>query len=158
LSRHILIATQLKQQSTPSMKSRHVQALGLIACIAAATVWAGDLTIEISGITPNRGKVYVAVYDVAEAFPIPGRQRVGQVVNPDDRHITVHFADMPPGQYAAVAFQDLNENAKLDKNFLGFPKEPYGFSNNARGTAGPPSFSQAAVTLNPDGATTVVLK
>lgn len=141
------------------MKSCRAQALlGLIASIAAATVLAGDLTIEISGITPNRGKVYVAVYDVPESFPISGRQRVGQVVTPDDRHLTVHFKDMPPGHYAAVAFQDVNGNGKLDKNFLGIPKEPYGFSNNARGTAGPPSFSEAAVTLDPDGATTIVLK
>jgi len=141
------------------MKSRRAPALlGLIASTAASTVLAGNLTIEISGITPNRGKVYVAVYDVPETFPISGRQRVGRVVTPDEWHCTVHFNDLPPGHYAAVAFQDVNGNGKLDKNFLGFPKEPYGFSNNARGTAGPPAFSDAAVTLDPDGATTIALK
>jgi uncharacterized protein (DUF2141 family) len=70
----------------------------------------------------------------------------------------VHFKDLPPGEYAAVAFQDVNGNGKLDKNFLGIPREPYGFSNSARGSAGPPKFSAAAVTLNPDGTTTIVLK
>jgi uncharacterized protein (DUF2141 family) len=141
------------------MKSHRAQALlGLIASIAGTTVSAGDLTIEISSITPNRGKVYVAVYDVPETFPVSGRQRVGEVVTPDDSHLTLHFKDLPPGRYAAVAFQDLNGNGKLDKNFLGVPKEPYGFSNNARGTAGPPPFSEAAVTLDPDGETLIVLK
>jgi uncharacterized protein (DUF2141 family) len=141
------------------MKSHRAQALlGLIASIAATTVSAGDFTIEISGITPNRGKVYVAVYDVPETFPVSGRQRAGQVVTPDDGQLTVHFEDLPPGRYAAVAFQDVNGNGKLDKNFLGVPKEPYGFSNNARGMAGPPPFSEAAVTLDPDGETTIALK
>jgi len=43
-------------------------------------------------------------------------------------------------------------------NFRGIPKEPYGFSNCARGSAGPPKFSAAVVTLNPDGITRIVLK
>jgi uncharacterized protein (DUF2141 family) len=128
------------------------------ASMLPSTVLAGELTIEISGVIPDRGKVYVAVYDRAETFPISGRAHVGQVLDSADNHLTVRFRELPPGLYAAVAFQDVNGNGKLDKNFLGMPKEPYGFSNGARGAAGPPKFSAAAVTLNPDGTTTIVLK
>ena len=130
----------------------------LAALIVPATALAGDLTIEVSGVTRDRGRIYVAVYDRAETFPISGRQLVGQILDPADRHLTVHFKDLPPGQYAAVAFQDSNGNGKLDKNFLGIPKEPYGFSNGARGTAGPPKFSAAAVTLQSDATTKIELK
>jgi uncharacterized protein (DUF2141 family) len=35
-------------------------------------------------------------------------------------------------------------NGKLDTNFLGIPKEGYGFSNGAKGLLGPPSFSDAS--------------
>lgn len=132
--------------------------IGLSASFAAATVLAGDLTIEVSGVAPNRGRVYIAVYDRAEAFPISGRQLVGQILEPNDSHLTVHFKELPAGQYAAVAFQDENGNGMLDKNFLGLPKEPYGFSNGARGATGAPKFSDAAVTLNPDGTTRIELK
>ena len=128
------------------------------ALIVPVAALAGDLTIEVSGITLDRGKVYVAVYDRADSFPISGRQWVGQVLDPTARQLTAHFKDLPPGQYAAVAFQDANGNGKLDKNFLGIPQEPYGFSNGARGSAGPPKFSEAAVTLSPDGATRIELK
>ena len=38
---------------------------------------------------------------------------------------------------------DENNNGKLDKNLVGIPLEPYGFSNNARGFLGPPSFGDA---------------
>ena len=127
-------------------------------CLGATAAAAGDLTVEVSGITPDRGKVYIAVYDTPDAFPISGRQRVRQVLEVQDRHLTVHFKDLPPGQYAAAAFQDLNGNGKLDKNFLGIPKEPYGFSQQARGSIGPPKFADAAITLDPDGVTRIALK
>jgi uncharacterized protein (DUF2141 family) len=130
----------------------------LSALIVPAVALAGDLTIEVSGITPDRGRIYVAVYDRAETFPISGRQLVGQILDSADHNLTAHFKDLPPGEYAAVAFQDTNGNGKLDKNFLGIPKEPYGFSNGARGSVGSPKFSAAAVTLSPNGATRIELK
>jgi uncharacterized protein (DUF2141 family) len=128
------------------------------ASTLASTVLAGELTIEISGITRGRGKIYVAVYDRPETFPTAGQQRIRQILAASEQSLIVHFKDLPPGEYAAVAFQDVNGNAKLDKNFIGMPKEPYGFSNGARGAAGPPKFSAAAVTLNPDGTTRIALK
>ena len=140
----------------------HARAAGALLaalpiCLAAAQAVAGDLTIEVSGITPDRGKVYIAVYDRPNTFP-SGRQLVGQVLVAQERHLTVRFSSLPPGRYAAAAFQDFNGNGKLDKNFLGIPKEPYGFSQEARGSMGPPTFAEAAVTLDPDGATRIVLK
>jgi len=43
-----------------------------------------------------------------------------------------------------AVIHDENMNGKLDTNWLGIPKEGYGFSNNARGVAGAPSFSAAS--------------
>jgi uncharacterized protein (DUF2141 family) len=151
----------IKQHLSRSLGIRRTDARALSALsalIVPVAALAGDLTIDVAGITPDRGRIYVAIYDRADSFPISGRQLVGQVLDPTDRHLTVHFKDLPPGQYAAVAYQDANGNGKLDKNFLGIPKEPYGFSNGARGSVGPPEFSEAAVTLNPDGATRIELK
>jgi uncharacterized protein (DUF2141 family) len=150
---------KLSQQIRPSRKVLVARALLLLfSAGAASTVLAGELTIEISGVTPDQGKVYVAVYDGPETFPISGKQLVGRVLAAGDRHLTAHFADLPPGQYAVVAFQDFNGNGRLDKNLLGIPKEPYGFSNGARGSMGPPKFAAAAITLGPNGTTKVELK
>jgi len=38
----------------------------------------------------------------------------------------------------------------LDTNFIGIPKEPYAFSNNATGFMGPPSFKESKISLNAD--------
>ena len=50
---------------------------------------------------------------------------------------------VPYGEYAIAIFVDANGNGKMDKNFLGIPKEQYGFSNNVMGRMAAPSFEQA---------------
>jgi uncharacterized protein (DUF2141 family) len=54
------------------------------------------------------------------------------------------FEDIPPGTYAMAVIHDENMNGKLDTNRLGIPREGYGFSNDAKGWLGPPSFSAAS--------------
>lgn len=48
--------------------------------------------------------------------------------------------ELPPGTYAIAVIQDLNDNQKLDKTFIGMPKEPFGFSTNPKIRFGPPGF------------------
>ena len=55
---------------------------------------------------------------------------------------------IPYGVYAVSVFHDENLNGKLDKNFVGAPKEGYGASNNPRKRMGPPPFSEASFAVN----------
>jgi hypothetical protein len=90
----MLLHMKTKQHLNRSLGTRrgHACALSaLSALIVPALAFAGDLTIEVSGIAPDRGRIYVAVYDRAETFPTPGRLLVGQILDPSDRHLTVHF-------------------------------------------------------------------
>ncbi|MDX5405309.1 MAG: DUF2141 domain-containing protein, partial [Bacteroidota bacterium] len=50
----------------------------------------------------------------------------------------VVFEELKEGTYTNRAYWDENSNGKLDKGFFGEPTEKYGFSNDARGTFGPP--------------------
>lgn len=59
------------------------------------------------------------------------------------------FNNLTPGTYAVKVFHDINGNGKLDTSWIGWPQEPYGFSNNAPVSAGPPSFRLAAIELKP---------
>ena len=54
---------------------------------------------------------------------------------------------LPYGEYAVTLFVDFNGNKKLDKNFLGIPKEQYGFSNNVMGRMSPPTFDQSKFAI-----------
>ncbi|MGJ7582834.1 DUF2141 domain-containing protein [Variovorax sp. RHLX14] len=60
------------------------------------------------------------------------------------------FVGLPPGRYAVKSFADENGNGKLDTNLVGLPTERYGFSNDAKGRMGPPSFEQASFMLEAD--------
>jgi uncharacterized protein (DUF2141 family) len=64
--------------------------------------------------------------------------------------------DLPAGEYALSAFKDDNGNGKLDANPLGMPIEPYGFSNDAAGSYGPPSYKASLVQLPEGGGLTMI--
>lgn len=61
---------------------------------------------------------------------------------------SILFYSIPKGEYAILAFHDLNSNGKLDRNFLGIPSEPYAFSNNVKGFLGlPAKYDKAKINL-----------
>jgi uncharacterized protein (DUF2141 family) len=45
---------------------------------------------------------------------------------------------------------DLNRNHKLDKNFVGYPKEQWGMSNNPHATVKTPAIEKAMFSVDKD--------
>ena len=107
------------------------------------------LTVEILGLESDEGSVAVALFDSPESFDGRTAAVAAQTVAPRDGLATWSVADLPAGIYAVAVFHDLNDNGELDRTTLGPPSEPYGFSNDARGTFGPPKFDKAAIELPP---------
>jgi len=81
-----------------------------------------------------------------------------RTVKASGNDVTVVFENLKPGHYAVSTFHDENDNEKLDTNFFGIPKELYGFSNNAKGSLGPPSFDKARVKIEADKKLTIDLR
>lgn len=106
-----------------------------------------SVIVEVKGISLTKGGEISAGLFLEANFPKPGKQLIGNAVLVNADQMTLVFKDVPPGKYGVVAFQDIDANKDLKKNFLGFPKEPIGFSNDARIKIGPPSFSDAAITV-----------
>lgn len=65
-----------------------------------------------------------------------------------DKRAEYIFENIPFGDYTIKLYHDENANGKLDTNFLGIPNEAFGFSNNARGTFGPPAFEKAKFSFS----------
>lgn len=117
-----------------------------------APVPAGESTqtvsIHVSGLKTESSNLYVAVFDSEEGFPKPEHSRTTTTI-PVDAESVEFSLSLPDSSTTSIAiFQDLNGDGKLTKNGFGLPIEPYGFSNNARSTFGPPSFSQAAFKVS----------
>ena len=113
----------------------------------------GTITVTITGLRNTKGAVLISLYNSGENFPRDAaKYAVGKgkaaIVNGT---ATIIFKNQPYGKYAIAVLHDENNNLKMDTNFFGIPKEGYGFSNNARGTFGPPSYEKAAFNLNTPG-------
>ena len=57
-----------------------------------------------------------------------------------------------------VLYQDENGNGKLDTGAFGIPVEKFGFSNDAEGVMGPPSYEKCSITFSEDTTLVVHLK
>jgi uncharacterized protein (DUF2141 family) len=138
----------------------------VIAGASAATPLAGgrertsDLRLTVDGVRSGSGAIMIGLYDGSGGFVgaiqhstdaglLNDRGRVaGAALRAAAGSQSIIFTRLPPGRYAAIVFHDENDNGRLDENPWGVPVEGYGFSNNAQGTLGAPSFDAAGVTLD----------
>ena len=135
----------------PSLLSR----LSLLLAIAvsldcAAEAAASSLVrIELTGLAQASGNVYIAVYNSPDDWLGDDTVLQRKVVIADalDGEVVRTELELPAGEYAFSIFYDVNNNGKLDTNFIGIPKEPLALSNNAIGKYGPPKYSDAVFKL-----------
>ena len=100
-----------------------------------------SFTLKIEGIKKVEGEMRIAVFNSKEAYT---KEAIYAIVMPVESESCVwKVEDLPYGEYAIAVYHDRNENGKLDTNFIGIPKELYGFSNNARGKFGPAKWKNA---------------
>jgi uncharacterized protein (DUF2141 family) len=100
--------------------------------------------------------VGAALFDSVESFPQRDDALATAWIAADGERVAWVVDDLDPGTYAVAVFQDLDGDGKLSRASLGPPSEPYAFSNDARGTFGPPKFQQAAVRLQAGDAEIVI--
>ncbi len=129
-----------------------------ILCAAAASLCSQthDLTVKVEGCSPKEGVLKISLYDAPESFLSRGfRQQQSNLGEGGEARFV--FEGVPAGSYSIAIFQDIDGNGQLDMGLFG-PKEPYGFSNNARALFGPPSFEEASFELTGNREMTVELK
>jgi uncharacterized protein (DUF2141 family) len=106
------------------------------------------LTVEVTGLSPATGNVILSLYNKAEGFPQSAEATFHTASMPvKGGKVSIPLIKTPNGTYAIAFFHDANGNGKMDYNFVGLPKEGYGFSNDAMGSFGPPSFKAASFTF-----------
>jgi uncharacterized protein (DUF2141 family) len=102
------------------------------------------LKVEVTHIENKAStKIFVSVFSEKD-FLKKSIQTKSVVVT--GSKVVVEF-DLQPGEYAVSTYHDLNSNDKLDRYFVGKPKEPYGFSNNVN-PFGKPSYKNCKFTLD----------
>jgi uncharacterized protein (DUF2141 family) len=107
-----------------------------------------NLTVTVSSIKNNTGLLTVELYNAEGKFLKTSYKTVSSAIKLNTA--TVTFIGIPKAEYTVMAFHDENKNGKLDKNFIGMPKEAVACSNNAKGFMGPPKYEDAKFTITAD--------
>lgn len=117
--------------------------LFLIICLSPACAQV-SLSIEITHLRSDQGHVFLSLYDESQV------QIRGLKATIENSKSTFQIHDLKPAKYAFKYFHDENDNSQLETNSLGIPVEGFGFSNNAKGFLGPPSFDKWIFNLTKD--------
>lgn len=104
------------------------------------------LTLQIDNVKEN-GTFYISVCTKAADWSGHGQYTFTLAAEKQKQNV-LDISTLPNGVYAIAIYQDLNGNGKLDTNFFGIPKEPFGFSNNKVPIFSEPSFEQCRFQFN----------
>ena len=119
--------------------------------LEAQSTGTATLIVHITGARNAKGKIRAALFSSGEGFPNDASKAIqtqAADIDPKTSSARIVFTTLPEGVYAVSVFHDENMSQKLDKNFMGMPKEGYGASNNPKKKMGPPNFGETKFQLN----------
>lgn len=107
-----------------------------------------SVSVDVSNITQTRGSLRIGIFREGNPFTGPKAKpdffKVVPITAATTQQVVV---GLPAGRYVIAIYHDLNDNGKLDKNMVGYPKEPFGFSKNFRPILSAPSFEDCAIEI-----------
>lgn len=110
---------------------------------------AGRIRVKVSNLRNSTGVVGIALFSTTKGFPEkPFQAMTGTSIPATSTPCVVVFDNIPYGTYAVSVLHDENSNGKMDKTFIGIPKEGFGTSNNPQIRRGPPSFDESQFIVN----------
>ncbi|MGB6370248.1 MAG: DUF2141 domain-containing protein [Atribacterota bacterium] len=106
-----------------------------------------NVTIEISEVLPNQGKIIIAIFNSKSDYK---KNKPYKALTIDSTSTTLLVDEiLPNGEYVISMFQDKNGNGKLDTYIFGIPKEPIGITNYFKKGI-PGGFNKLKIQINED--------
>lgn len=117
----------------------------------------GRLKIVVSGFNSDEGLARAGIYFNKAGKKISQELPAGYNMVAEIQNYTALFVlnQLQQGKYAISVMHDSNNNRKMDFNWMGYPSEQFGFSNNPTILFGPPVFEECQVSVK-EGEETVV--
>jgi uncharacterized protein (DUF2141 family) len=116
----------------------------------------GGIRVIVRGLRNDNGRVGYSLFNGPDGFPRHKTKEFRGMWTKKQNHVAVcDFTKVPGGTYAVTVLDDSNMNGKMDFNLMGLPTKGYGFSNDAKATLSPPSFSAASFEYRGQGSLSV---
>jgi uncharacterized protein (DUF2141 family) len=112
-----------------NLKRGILSLLGLAAVILTvppASAEQSSITVNLSGIRSQKGNIIVCLWGKENReFPFCSSAAAykSTSIKANSSSVVATFQNIPSGEYAISAFHDENGNGKLDRNWMGMPKE-----------------------------------
>ncbi|PKL84898.1 MAG: hypothetical protein CVV22_10565 [Ignavibacteriae bacterium HGW-Ignavibacteriae-1] len=135
----------------------------LITFVYAITLFAdspktGTIIVEVEGFGNEKGIVFSHLYSeqLAEFFPTKSSKSLHKrIVKVNNFRATIIYENIQYGTYALTVHHDEDDNKRMNRNFIGYPKEGFGLSNNPTIFLSVPDFDECKFELRKD---TIVVK
>jgi len=122
--------------------------LGSLVTSSVSANSSGTLTINVDGLRNRKGQVCLSVFAASNGFPSNTAEAVqSQCLKITATPLRVTLRQLQSGSYAVAVLHDENSDGKANRNFLGVPKEGFGFSRNPMIRFGPPKFANSAIPV-----------
>ena len=107
-----------------------------------------DLTLNITNIK-SKGNLMISIMTDSLAYSSNTfSSKTKSFKENIDKNNFTKIISLPKGKYLIQLYIDENLNDKMDSNFLGIPKEQYGFSSKEIIRFRKPKFDEASFDLN----------
>jgi uncharacterized protein (DUF2141 family) len=143
------VRSEIPAESPPATTAGKAESTGNVETTAATSteVQRRDTVIRVTGLKAQRSNLLIAVFESPAGFPKSDQSTHTTTIEAEGEKVELSLSLPINCPIAIAVFQDLDGNKMISKSSIGIPIEPYGFSNNARGLFGPPTFQQSVVRL-----------
>jgi uncharacterized protein (DUF2141 family) len=122
--------------------------IGLLLIFFGSYIKAQELPVKITGIRSAKGTIVINVFKDQASYD---KEEPFKKISFDKKALangimTVELT-LEAGTYGITLLDDENANGKIDKNFIGIPKEGFGFSNFFMTKMKKPAFDEFKVDL-----------
>jgi uncharacterized protein (DUF2141 family) len=106
-----------------------------------------NLELTVTNIKTVKGEIIVAIFNNENSFLKENKEFKKYKIKINNYSEKYTVSNLPKGKYAISLFHDENSDKVCNLNFLGIPKEGYGFSNNFTPILSAPTFEECVIDL-----------
>jgi hypothetical protein len=105
--------------------------------------------LKVTNVKDEKSTIHVGFYKKENNFPTQQQHAFAKEIGPGKKgEIYVTWNDVPEGEYSLAIYQDIDNSGRMKTNMFGYPKEPFGFSQNFKPKMSKPKFNQCMITFN----------